>query len=284
MVATLNNFGGFYQPEYYVHEARMNGAIIHPPNINKAYYQNCIEGKNIYLGFIMLHSFELKNAQKIVEERARNGLFLDLDDFIDRVPISLEQLAVLIKVNAFQFTKRNKRELLWEAHMKVHKVVLEETISTLFKSEKVTYKTPELTSATLEDAFDELQYIGFTLDSPFKLLKEPIKQQLFANDLPNYIGKTVTVYGYYVTAKRTITSKGELMYFGTFIDTEGNHIDTVHFPPSVKKQPLKGRGVYRLTGKVTEEFDCVNIEIEQLEKLAIVQDVRYAEPPKIEKE
>jgi DNA polymerase-3 subunit alpha len=57
----------------------------------------------------------------------------------------------------------------------------------------------------------------------------------------------------------------------------------VHFPPSVKKQPLKGRGVYRLTGKVMEEFDCINIEIEQLEKLAIVQDVRYAAPPKIEK-
>lgn len=283
MVATLNNFGGFYQPEYYVHEARMNGGIIHPPSINKAYYQNYIEGENIYLGFIMLHSFELKNAKKIVEERTKNGLFLDLDDFIDRVPISLEQIAILIKVNAFQFTKRNKRELLWEAHMKVHKVVLEETISTLFKSEKVTYKTPELTSSTLEDAFDELQYFGFTLESPFKLLTTHLKQQLFANDLINYIGKKVTVYGYYVTAKRTITSKGEMMYFGTFIDTQGNHIDTVHFPPSVKKYPLKGRGVYRLTGKVTEEFDCVNIEIEQLEKLAIVQDVRYAEPPKIEK-
>lgn len=283
MVATLNNFGGFYQPEYYVHEARMNGGIIHPPSINKAYYQNYIEGENIYLGFIMLHSFELKNAKKIVEERTKNGLFLDLDDFIDRVPISLEQIAILIKVNAFQFTKRNKRELLWEAHMKVHKVVLEETISTLFKSEKVTYKTPELTSSTLEDAFDELQYFGFTLESPFKLLTTHLKQQLFANDLINYIGKKVTVYGYYVTAKRTITSKGEMMYFGTFIDTQGNHIDTVHFPPSVKKYPLKGRGVYRLTGKVMEEFDCVNIEIEQLEKLAIVQDVRYAEPPKIEK-
>jgi DNA-directed DNA polymerase III PolC len=281
MVATLNNFGGFYRQEYYVHEARMNGGIINPPSINKSFYQNYIEGKHIYLGFIMLHSFEVKNAKKIVDERTNNGLFLDLDDFIERVPISLEQIAVLIKVNAFQFTQRNKRELLWEAHMKVNKVVLEENIVTLFKSEKVTYKTPELTSSILEDAFDELQYIGFTLDSPFKLLTAPLKQQLFANDLINYVGKIVTVYGYYVTAKRTITSKGEMMYFGTFIDSKGNHIDTVHFPPSVKKYPLKGRGVYQLIGKVTEEFDCVNVEIEQLEKLAIVQDVRYAEPPKI---
>ena len=90
----------------------------------------------------------------------------------------------------------------------------------------------------------------------------------------------VTVYGYYVTAKRTGTSKGELMYFGTFVDTNGDHIDTVHFPQSAKKYPFKGRGVYELTGKVTAEFDCVNIEIEKMEKLAIIQDPRYAETTK----
>ena len=280
LVATLNNFGGFYRPEYYVHEARMNGAIIHPPTINKSQYQNYIEENNIYLGFMMLESFEIKNASKIVKEREKNGLFLDLDDFIDRIAISLQQIAILIKINAFKFTGRNKRELLWEAYMKVNKVCLEENIVTLFKSEKVTYKTPELTSSTLEDAFDELQYIGFTLDSPFKLLTEPIQQKLFASDLLNYVGRMVTVYGYYVTAKRTITSKGELMYFGTFIDSKGDHIDTVHFPPSAKRYPLKGRGVYKLTGRVTAEFDCVNVEIEQLEKLAIIQDPRYTDEPR----
>jgi len=277
MVATLNNFGGFYRPEYYVHEARMNGAIIEPPNINKSYYQNHIKGNTIYLGFMMLYSFEVKNATKIVQERERNGLFLDLDDFIERISISLEQLAILIKINAFKFTSRNKRELLWEAYMKVNKVCLEEQVNTLFKSEKITYKTPKLTHTKLEDAFDELQYIGFTLCNPFNLLTEPIKQELFADDLTKYIGKVATVYGYYVTVKKTITTKGELMYFGTFIDTKGDHIDTVHFPTSAKKHPFKGRGIYQLTGKVTEEFDCVSIEVNRMEKLAIIQDPRYTD-------
>lgn len=280
MVATLNNFGGFYRSEYYVHEARMNGGIIHPPSINKSHYQNYINQKNIYLGFIMLHSFELKNAAKIVREREKNGLFSDLDDFIERVSISLEQIVILIKVNAFKFTGRNKRELLWEAYMKVNKVCLEEQVTTLFKSEKITYKTPELTSSELEDAFDEMQYIGFSLSSPFKLVSQPIVQKLYANDLINYAGKKVTVYGYYVTVKKTITSKGDLMYFGTFVDAKGAHIDTVHFPPSAKKYPIRGRGIYQLTGTVTVEFDCVNIEIEKLEKLAIIQDPRYAEENK----
>ena len=228
----------------------------------------------------MLESFEIKNASKIVKERQQNGLFLDLDNFIDRVPISLQQLSILIKVNAFQFTGRNKRELLWEAYMKVNKVVVEETIATLFKSEKITYKTPELSCANFEDAFDEIQYLGFPLCSPFKLLKAPVHQKIPAKDLLNYIGKMVTVYGYYVTAKRTGTSKGDLMYFGTFVDSNGDHIDTVHFPLSAKKYPFKGRGIYELTGKVSAEFDCVSIAIEKMEKLAIIQDPRYAEATK----
>jgi DNA polymerase-3 subunit alpha len=280
MVATLNNFGGFYRPEYYVHEARMHGGIIHPPTVNKSDHQNCIEGNIIYLGFIMLHSFETKNAAKIVKERTKNGLFLDLDDFIDRVAISLEQIAILIKVNAFKFTGRNKRELLWEAYMKVNKVCLEEQVVTLFKTERISYKTPQLASSSLEDAFDEIQYIGFPLCSPFDLLTVPLQQHLFANDFIKYVGKTVTVYGYYVTAKRTITSKGDLMYFGTFVDVKGDHIDTVHFPPSAKKYPFKGRGVYLLVGKITEEFDCITVEIEKMVKLAIIQDPRYAEENK----
>lgn len=277
MVATLNNHGGFYRPEYYIHEARMHGATIHTVTVNTSQYVNAIAGNTIYLGFMMLHAFEAKNAQKIVAERTLNGRFLSLDDFINRVPIGLQQLVLLIKVNAFAFTKRNKRELLWEAHMKVHKVVLEEQINTLFRSEKITYKTPKLLSNPLEDAFDEIEYYGFSLCSPFLLLTDPIEEKIAAKDLLEHEAKLVTVYGYYVTAKRTTTSKGDLMYFGTFIDTKGDHIDTVHFPKIARDFPFRGRGIYQITGKVTQEFDCVSIAVEKMEKLSIIQDPRYAE-------
>ena len=238
LVATLNNFGGFYRPEYYVHEARMNGAVICSPSVNKSFYHNYIEEKNIYLGFMMIESFELNTAKRIVKERLKNGDYLDLDDFIDRIPIGLQQLILLIKINAFLFTGRNKRELLWEAYMKVNKVSLEEHVHTLFKSEKRTYKTPELITTHLEDAFDEIQYLGFPLCNPFELLLEPLQSTINARDLLLYVGKIVTVYGYYVTFKRVITSKGEMMYFGTFVDVKGDHLDTVHFPPSVKKYQI----------------------------------------------
>ncbi len=280
MVATLNNHGGFYRPEHYLHEARMHGGNIHSVAVNYSEYFNSIEGNTIYLGFMMLRSFETKYAQKIVDERMKNGCFQDLDDFIHRVSIPLQQMTILIKVNAFQFTGRNKRELLWEAHMKVNKVVLEEQVHTLFVSEKKTYKTPELSSNRFEDAFDEIEYYGFSLTNPFELLVAKIETPILANDLFAYEGKRVTVYGYYVAAKSTVTSKGDLMCFGTFVDIKGTAIDTVHFPKIAQKYPFRGIGVYKITGKVTEEFDCITINVSEMEKLAIVQDPRYAEETK----
>ena len=277
MVATINNFGGFYRVDLYLHEARMHGAVIHAPDINKSNYETRIEGNHIYLGFILLHSFEVANAKKIVMERSRNGSYADLDDFIDRVPISIEQVAILIKINAFTFTGRNKRELLWEAYMKINKVSLEEQVVTLFKTEKISYQTPHLSSSRYEDAFDEIEYFGFPLCDPFELITNKIGPSFQAKDLPAYVHKIVMCYGYYVTAKNTSTHKGDRMYFGTFLDRNGDYIDTVHFPPVARKYPFRGRGVYQLTGKVMEEFDSISIEISSMKKLDMMQDPRYAE-------
>ena len=36
IVGVINNFGGFYKTEFYVHEARMAGANIHAPCINNS--------------------------------------------------------------------------------------------------------------------------------------------------------------------------------------------------------------------------------------------------------
>ncbi len=69
MVAVLNNGGGFYRPEFYVHEARMLGAKIHPPCINTSNNGNRIQGKNLYLGFGYLRELEDRVAERILKER-----------------------------------------------------------------------------------------------------------------------------------------------------------------------------------------------------------------------
>ncbi len=279
MVATINNFGGYYRTEYYVHEAKMHGGVLHPPCVNNSNYETTVKGKHIYLGFILLHSFEHQNAVKIVEERLQFGLYNSLDDFIERVPISIEQITILIKINAFSFTNRNKRELLWEANMKINKVETSIERVTLFKTERISFKTPNLPTVNFEDAFDEMEFLGFTLCSPFCLLAQKIPSGIIAKNLINNVGKIISISGYFVTVKNTSTSKGDFMYFGTFLDINGEFIDTVHFPPIAKKYPFKGRGIYLIQGKVMTEFDAVIIEVVKMEKLDIIQDPRYSDEP-----
>ncbi|MCO4821233.1 MAG: DNA polymerase III subunit alpha [Flavobacteriaceae bacterium] len=280
MVATINNFGGFYRTELYVHEAKMHGAIIKAPCVNYSFDSAIIQGKTIYLGFQLLHALESKTSLKLISERQENGIFKNLDDFIDRVPISIEQMAILIKINAFRFTGINKRELLWEARLKISKTIFETHRITLFKTEKINYKTPQLTSTALENAFDQMELLGFPLCNPFDLLQQSLNIQLKANDLPNHIGKIVSIEGYLITTKNTATKNQRIMHFGTFLDRDGYFIDTVHFPPVAAKFPFRGRGVYKITGKVIAEFDCMNIEVISMYRLAVIEDPRYSDTTK----
>ncbi|MDT7831278.1 DNA polymerase III subunit alpha [Flavobacteriaceae bacterium S356] len=277
MVATINNFGGFYRTELYVHEARMHGGIIHAPCINKSFKETVIYKNEIFLGFMFLQSLEAKTIQHILIERSENGIFTSLNDFIERVSISMEQISILIKIDAFRFTGINKRELLWDAHMKINKVTFEAPKMTLFKTEWVSYKTPTLTSSDLENAFDQIELLGYPLCNPFELLQESFSNPLRAEHLPRFIGKIISIEGYLITTKKTTTSGGKQMYFGNFLDYDGDFIDTVHFPPVAKRFPFRGKGIYRIIGKVTEEFECINIDVIKMERLHIIEDPRYAD-------
>jgi len=266
--------------ELYVHEARMHGAIIEAPCINYSFNQTILINKTIYLGFIFLRSLESNTIQRILLERGHHDAFESLDDFIDRVPISIEQISILIKINAFRFTGINKRELLWEAHLKISKVSIQKYEITLFKTERISYKTPELKSTALENAFDEFELLGFPLCNPFQLLAKPMQNQLRAKDLPFYKSKIIIIEGYLVTTKKTSTSTGKSMSFGTFLDRDGYFIDTVHFPQVAAKFPFRGKGIYIIKGKVLEEFECINIEVISMYRKAIIEDPRYADNTK----
>jgi error-prone DNA polymerase len=276
MVATLNNGGGFYSTELYVHEARMCGGIIHPPCVNRSFAETMLYGKDIYLGLAFLHGFESGLANQIVTARAHNGNFVSLDDFIDRVPIGIEQLGILVRIDAFRFSGTNKRELLWQAH---HKLGGEKPkyngMLPLFKSGRKEFELPRLQSTVLENAFDQLELLGFSLCNPFELLQTTAEAFTTTKEMPANINKKITLQGYLITLKNTRTSKGESMYFGTFIDHLGYFIDTVHFPPTVKQFPFRGKGIYAITGKVVDEFGFLSIEVQELHKLDMLQDPRY---------
>ncbi|MCP4456529.1 MAG: DNA polymerase III subunit alpha, partial [Cytophagales bacterium] len=119
----------------------------------------------------------------------------------------------------------------------------------------------------LEDMYDEIELLGFTLNSPFQLLKSIPVGIISASELNTHIGKQVEVVGYLITIKYTRTGGGNQMYFGTFVDQAGEFIDTVHFPPVAKQFPFTGRGIYHIRGKIVEDFGAMSLEVDKMTKL-----------------
>lgn len=278
LVAVLNNGGGFYRPEFYIHDARMQGADIQPPCINRSFMANRIYGKQIYLGFMYVRELEERLIQRIVQERQLHGSFESLEDFIDRVPASLEQTRLLIRSNAFRSLGKNKHELLWKAHLLMSRDKRIADQPRLFAAEHRQFSIPRLDTDILEEAYEQIELFGFPLCSPFELLEHPPENALGQKELPAYLGRKMDVYGYLVTVKPTRTHKGDRMSFATFIDQQGRVFDAVLFPPVAAKYPFRGRGVYRLQGKVASEFDFLSIEVEAMQKEAFIPDPRYSDP------
>ena len=273
MVGVINNFGGFYRTEFYVHEARMNGAIIEAPCVNHSEHLTTIYDNQIYIGFIHLKSLETKVAQYIAVERHQNGEYKSLDNFLRRAPgIGLEQLRILIRIGSFRFTQKTKQQLLWESMLYFSNAKSKPTTTIdLFDTEPKVYPLPELKRNPLEDAFEEIELLGFPLCNPFDLLAIDNHGDTAARELSNKKGKQVRIVGYIVTTKDAYTMKTkEHMAFGTFYDVNGEVFDTVHFPNSAKQFPFRGRGFYEMKGKVTEDFGVYAIDVQWMDKLPMV--------------
>jgi len=275
MVAVINNFGGFYRSWVYFNEARRWGGKLHLPCVNRSQYNTCIYGEDIYIGFVHIANLENQVVNALLEERGRNGVFVSMEDVLQRVNITLEQIYILVKCGALRFTGLSKGALLWQIHLHLAKRKPNPHVQTLFFTPAKTYTLPQLVHHPLEDAYDEIELLGFPVTCTwFDLLKTPFRGDIPAKGLEQHIGKTVRMVGQLVTLKYIRTVKKELMHFGTFLDVNGEFFDTVHFPDSLKKYPFRGYGTYLILGKITEEFGNASIQAEKLAKLPIRPDPR----------
>ena len=266
-VAVINNFGGFYQTWFYFNEARRIGAKIHLPCVNRSSYLTTLSGRTIFMGFVHLQGLEQRFVERFIAEREAHGPFASLDDFILRVPFSLEQLVLLIRGGAFGFTRKTKAELLWQAHLNQGQAKKEQP-ETLFRLENQHFEFPDFKTNALQNAYDEIELYGFPVSLTwFDLLKTNFRGELMACQMLNFVGQRYRMLGKLVTVKNFRTSKGDPMALATFIDATGEAFDTVLFPQVFKNYPFQGDGVYLLLGKVTEEFGQPSLEVEKIGRL-----------------
>lgn len=276
MVSVLNNYGGFYSREVYVNEARRAGANICLPCVNKSMFETSIEGNDIYLGFDCILNLENDLAHLIPEERRRNGDYQSLENFVLRTGAGLEQIIVLIRAGAFRFLGVDKKALLWEAHLLLNKTRgSQEQVVQLFGSGGSTVRLPALKTEFLEDLYDEIELLGFPVSgSMFDLAKSAYRGNAVARDLTELRGQVVRIVGKLVATKPVKTKTGAYMKFGTFLDINGDFIDTVHFPQSLKKYPLYGQGLYLIEGRVMLDYGSPSIDVQRCGMMPLKPDPR----------
>ena len=281
MTATINNFGGFFKTEIYVHEARMHGASIEAPCVNSSGDEAVLRGNVISLGLQMIKGLEVGVRENVAKAR-EHGVFQSLDDFLDRVAVGLEQATLMARAGALRFTGMGKKELLWQLHFKLGSHSNSSTEHLLFTTRRADAKLPQLEHHWLEDAYDELELLGFPLCHPFQLIDSSLLPQVIyvtSEELKENLQKEIHILGYKVTLKPTGTSKGEGMFFGTFIDEQGHFVDTVHFPQVAKAYPATGWGLFHICGKVSEEFGAYTVEVRWIKRIDLLPDPRMSDGP-----
>jgi DNA-directed DNA polymerase III PolC len=205
MVAVLNNYGGFYDRALYVQELQRSGGIVHLPCVNNSDSIVSIMGVDVYLGFVGIHGLNEIYIELIPEERRKNGLYQSLQDFIKRTGIGLEQAITLIRVGALRFTGKSKKELLWAIHLLLGAKAKPNNNTELFCMEAKNYSLPVLVNTRLENAYHELELLGFPLSmTMFELLQTDYRGEVGANDLINHVGQVVRMVGQYVCEKQSI--------------------------------------------------------------------------------
>lgn len=280
MVAVINNQGGFYRTEIYVHEARMAGAVIHTPCVNKSGYETALYGSDIYLGFMHLQGLDSKLSQFIAFERERNGVYKSLEDFINRVPMGIENIKVLIFIGAFRFTGKTKNQLLVQVSLLMNNFKPENRGLMLIEQPAKEFKLPVLERSVFEDAFDEIELLNFPVScTVFDLLQTRHRGDVMVRDLLKYHKKQVRMLAYLISTKQVPTKRGN-MYFGTWIDNEGAYFDTAHFPDSLVQNPFQGGGCYLLLGTVEIDYHFPTITISRMAKMPFIPDPRYSDSEK----
>lgn len=261
IAAVISNQGGYYSTFAYLSEGRRMGLTILPPDINASDWAYRGSGRTVRVGFMQIRSLHEDLARRMLTERQAHGPYRSLRDWLERVKPELAQATLLIKAGCLDSIagELTRPALLWR----------------LFAAQAA--KLPGCLPIPPEYAVDrrlshELALFGFPLSChPLDLFQEGVAHipHIAAKDLPQSVGKQVTVIGWLVTEKIVSTRKGEPMEFLTLEDQTGLYDATV-FPATYRRycHLLATNHAYVVTGRVETQFSTITLTVHELRLLA----------------
>jgi len=278
IAAVISNGGGFYSVQAYISEAKRMGLKVLPPDINLSSFKYSGSGDELRTGLMAVSGVRRKVVQEILEERERRGSFISLEDFKSRVYLKLADAEPLVYSGLFDsldsLRSRGRRELnkpqkLWflvrdgrGKHLKQGAL-----FETEYGTETLPHIPPPSKIKLLEKQYDIL---GFLPEyHPLIFYRKYLKNHSYvkACEIVKYIGRVISVAGWFVTWKPVRTSDGKVMAFVTWED-ETDIFESVMFSEVYRKfAPLIGSGPLLILGKVEDDQGALMVNIISLKRV-----------------
>ena len=268
MAAVISNQGGFYSPFAYISEARRMQIEILPPDINASGYHYSGCRRSLRIGLMQISGLSQQATNRILSERNEQGPFKSFDDCLRRLNIDKSAIRLLIKAGCFDSLEgqRKRPALLWR--LLSHNPSQRAGQISLFAAPATDLPEPPAYDAKMV-LDQELETLGMIASChPLVLhrseiaLLNPVK----ACHMQRWIGRYVTMIGWWVSGKMVQDKNGRPMEFISFEDTSGIY-DATFFPQAYARfcRTMVRHRPYILKGKVEQEFGVTTLTVEWID-------------------
>lgn len=278
---------GFYAPAQLVSEARRQGVVVLPVDVNESDWDCTLEsisnqsaegisaGKQrpdsaasdhplaLRLGMRIIHGFREDFAETIVRNR-KESRFLSQEEFARRTGAGRHELAMLAKADAFRAIQSLRRHAIWDALPAREQTGL---ISSSDDQEQAA-RLPPMTDIQHVDA--DYQTIGMSLRAhPVSFLrplleKKGIVRTIDLNLLE--VDRRYKVAGLVLLRQRPSTAKG--ITFMTLEDETGTANLVVHVNVWERFRPIaRGASALIAHGILQRQHDVIHLVVDRMEDL-----------------
>lgn len=274
MAGVLSNGGGFYSSAVYISECKRLGLKVLLPCVNKSEYEYVGKDGEVRIGFVAVKNFEKESADKIINERNKNGEFTSLANFLSRVHLGYESLERLIKCGAMDSFNQTRPTLLRLLDVYFYnKQLVEDDNMNLFANNTSKLEKEIITDKEFnieETCHNEYETFGYMVSRhPLDFYDEINGKDIVkAADIHKYHNKRIKMIGWYMASKRVMTSKGGIMKFLSLED-KTETFEAVIFPEAYRKyaELTISMGPYLVEGKV-DAVSGNNIVVEKMSVLS----------------
>lgn len=286
VAAVISNQGGYYGAFAYASEARRMGLCVLGPDVNESLYEWVGAGDWVRIGLMQLREINRKAVDVVLDERQRGGPYRSFVDLAERTQLDPTDLRILVRGGCFDALHgiQARPRLMWELARYTHdrQPPAKRSATPSLFDERPPARLPEPPPYDeIEVLRQEVETIGFLYSRhPLDLYAGQLAQlkHVKADQLSEYIGRTVNVVGWLVTGKTVSTKQREPMEFVTFEDTTAL-FETVFFPKAYARfcRMLTRTRPYVLTGRVEESFDVVTLNVQRVRLLEKPRSARALE-------